>query len=132
MALQTLGSQSGDTAKTPTLRQYAKNRDGKVPQISSVKTIFSPAKFGNYTLLTDHNFRVQVSEENELHGIITDHIEEWIKTDTSLFVKIVDGLMGEWELTLNTDESSVWTEKEWGWTLEIKDRKPATKKKPLA
>lgn len=116
MSLAPIGTQKSDRPQTPTLRQYFKQK-GKCPNQSFVKTIFRPNKLPYWTLITDHDFKVVVSEDNPLHGVITDTIQQW-ETDNSCLVVVVDnGEKGHWSLSLDTDQNASWESKDWGFTI---------------
>ena len=117
MALASLGKQHGDRPITPTLRQYAK-KNGKAPNHSHVKTIFRPNKLPYYTLITDHDFKVVVAEDNPLHGVITDHLEQWSKNGQVLVVVVENGDKGIWSLSEDTDDNADWEERDWGFSIE--------------
>lgn len=129
MSGQVLGTQSSDTAKTPTLRQFYKLRNGDCPKTSFVKIVFNPGKYGGYSLVTDHNFRVQVMEDNPLHGVLTDNLPLFADNNDAIFVRILDGEKGSWELFVHENETADWEEKSWGRTAKI-TTKTETKKKP--
>lgn len=126
---QVLGSQSTDSPKTPTLRQYYKQKGGAVPKTSFVKLIFNPGKYGGYSLTTDHNFRVSILEDNPLHGYLTDHLVIHADNEDALFVRILDGGKGSFELYVSDSETASWEEKQWGFLAKI-NQKTETKKKP--
>lgn len=128
MALANLGSQKGDRPTTPTLRQYAK-KNGNAPNHSHVKTIFKPNKLPYYTLITDHDFKVVVSEDNPLHGVITDNLEQWAKNGQVLVVVVENGDKGFWSLSEDTDDSGEWEERDWGFSIGGYGAKKATRKK---
>ncbi len=116
MAHLTLGKQHSDRPQTPTLRQYHKNT-GKLPLFSHVKVIFRPGKLPYFTLVTDHDFKVVVSEDNPLHGVLTDELESWAKDNTCLLIRPDQDKIGSWELSSDTDNNSEWEEKDWGYSL---------------
>jgi len=113
MALHSVGSQSSDQPKTPTLRQFYK-LNGKCPDRSHIKTIFKPNRLPYFTFITDHNFKVVVSEENPLHKIILDTLDEWVDSQCHLVVVVDDGEKGHWSLSVDTDENTDCEEMSWG------------------
>lgn len=129
MSGQVLGSQSSDSARTPTLRQFYKQKDGKVPSTSFVKLIFKPGKGGGYGFVTDHNFRVTVLEDNPLHGHLTDNLAIYADNEDALFVRILDGSKGSWELFIADSETASWEELTWGFKATI-NQKTDPQKKP--
>lgn len=128
MALTSIGSQSSDQPKTPTLRQFYKQH-GTAPNRSHVKTIFFPNRLPYYTLITDHNFKVVVSEDNPLHGVITDGMEEWATNQVHLVVVVEDGEKGSWSLSIDTDENSDYEEMAWGYRVSLVKKTQPNKKR---
>lgn len=116
VALAALGSQKSDRPQTPTLRQFHKAR-GKTPDKSFVKTVFCPNKLPYYTFITDHDFKVVVSEDNPMYRVIQDNIQQWKADNTCLVVVVDNGEKGHWTLSFDTDDNSEWDEKDWGFTL---------------
>lgn len=108
-----------DSPKTPTLRQWYKNNEGKVPAKCSIKTIFSPGKYAGYTFLTEHGFKVTLSKESQFNDVFDIRLNELMGNDTALFVAIIDGNKGEWELEASDTERASWEEFEWGFKLAI-------------
>lgn len=129
MSGTTLGSQSSDSARTPTLRQFYKQNNGTVPNHSFVKLIFKPGKSGGYGLLTDHNFRVTVLEDNPLYGILRDQLVMFADNEDALFVRILDGSKGSFELYLSDTETASWEEMTWGFKATL-NQKTDPQKKP--
>lgn len=127
MATVSLGTQRTDRPQTPTLRQYYKG-NGKLPIKSYVKTIFKPNKLPYWTIITDHDFKVVVSEDNPLHGVITDSIEQWEKDGSCLVITPDQEQIGAWDLGLDTDNNSTWRVMDWGYSLT--DYVKSRKKKP--
>lgn len=123
MALVELGSQSSDTPKTPTLKQYIQQQGGKCPNRSTVKMIFLPGKFDTWSFITDHGFRVSIDQSNSLYDIVTDTVMEWIRTDTCLTVVVSDPKTTKWSLSVDTDENSDWQVFEWGYKLSLMPKK---------
>lgn len=123
-----IGSQKTDTAKTPTLRQWFKAKEGNVPQASVVTVIFKPNKAPNYTLVCDHGFRVSILEDNPLFNALVSETEKWQSEEACLMVEIDDGSKGAFTLSLNTNELCEWEEFTWGYKLSVKN-KPQTRTK---
>ena len=124
MAYESLGTQTGDSPKTPTLRQYIKQHGGKCPQSSNVKIIFKPGKYGGFSIVTDHNYRVQVLEDNPLHGYLLENIDSLQQEEATLVVRVSDTERVQWELTRSTDDNSSWNEFSWVYKLALMPRKP--------
>lgn len=125
-----IGSQKGDSPKTPTLRQYYTQKQGNVPPRSLVTIVFRPNKVPNYSMVSEHGFRVSVMEDNPLHSIITDSLEHWSEDGVSLFIQIDDGQKGYWTLCTDTNESCSWEEKAWGYKIvgeEKRKTRPSSK-----
>lgn len=128
MAYEPLGTQKGDTKKTPTLRQYLKSVGESYPKTTAVTTIFKPSTYGGWSLICDSRFRVEILESNPLHDYLTEHCERLGNDETALFVRIVRPQSVEWSLEVNTDENSTWESKPWGYVLKIQDKKPTRNK----
>lgn len=128
MAYVEHGSQQGDSKKTETLRQYIARVATKADWRSSVKVVFKPNTYGGYSLVTDHKFRVEVREDNPLHGVISDNLEDWAKNNISLWVRVINPEKVSWSLVESTDDIAEWEEKPWGYTLTL--RPPTPKKSP--
>lgn len=114
-----IGSQKGDSPKTPTLRQFWKQKEGKIPNTSYIKIVFPPRKVPNYSLVTEAGYRVSVLEDNPLHNIIRDGLPTWIEDGTVLAVQVDDGEKGHWSLVSLSNETGSWEEKDWGYKVEI-------------
>lgn len=125
MSYVSIGSQKTDRPTTPTLRQYLKQSGGVCPKATNVTVIFKPGNFGGWSLVCDGRFRVQILEDNPLHGILTDSIPTWSEEDSTLVVRVEDGSKPEWELSINTDSSSTWQEFDWGYKLTCDQPKPS-------
>lgn len=128
MGYESLGSQTGDSKKTPTLRQYIKQCGGKCPKSSNVKIIFKPGQYGGFSIVTDHDFRVAVLEDNPLHDYLSRNLHKLSSDETTLVVRISNPDKVEWELAIDTDWNSDWEEKTWGYKLSLQDKKPTRKK----
>lgn len=126
MAIVELGKQKTDRPQTPTLRQWAKNRE-TFPGQSHVTTIFKPNKLPYWTLIVDHGFKVVVQEDNPLHGVITDSLDDWFKEDGALVVVLHDVEKGSWSLGMDTNENADWEEFQWGYKCTIKNKPPTAK-----
>lgn len=123
-----IGSTSTDTPKTPTLRQYAKNH-GSTPNHSHAVRIFKAGKYGNWSIITDHNFRVSFGEDSPLVREFTANADEWIHEDCALVVLVENGEKGLWSLGIDDEHKTTWVEYEWGWHLaDLEKRKKPTRK----
>lgn len=123
-----IGSQKTDSDKTPTLRQYIAKCEGKCPDKSFVKIIFLPGKIPNYSLVTDHNFRVSILSGNDLFRAITENIEEWGESGASLVVLPDKDRPGAFELAVDSDSTSDWERTSWGFKLDLKPPKKTRSK----
>lgn len=121
------GSQKNDQERTPMLRDWYKQQEGKPPALHLVTTIFEPGKGKNYGLLTESNFRVNVYPSSPLYSFFQDGLQQELTADASLFVRIDDGTKGQW--TLVSEESTVcsWEAKDWGWKVVETRPRPATR-----
>ena len=117
--MSTLFHSKSDSPKTPTLRQWYRNNDGKIPHRSYVKTIFSPSKYSGYSFITEHGFKVVLDKESENNDLIDSIIGSVIEESHTLFVAIVDGSKGEWELERDEINVCQWSEHDWGYRGEV-------------
>lgn len=127
MGYETLGAQKGDSRKTPTLRQYIKEGGGKVSTTSLVKIIFKPTSYSGYSLVSDHDYRVEVLSTNPLHEYLRDQLPLHASEGDSLRIRVVNPVKVEWELELTDDYTAEYQEFPWGWKLSH-THKPDTKK----
>lgn len=118
MGHETLGTQKGDSKKTPTLRQYIKNGGGKVSITSLVKIVFKPTDYSGYSLVSDHDYRVEVLSTNPLADYLRDHLQIHSDQGDSLRIRVVNPAKCEWELEVTDDYTCEWTEYKWGWKLD--------------
>lgn len=110
---QVLGSQKGDSLKTPTLRQYYAQH-GSAPSLSHVKIIFKPNKSPAFGLVTDHGFRVNVYEDSPLHGVLTSEMDDWELHNVCLYVQVDDAEKGYWTLCIDETKRTTWEPLSWG------------------
>lgn len=131
MPFTELGSQNGDSPKTPTLRAYWRSKEGqKIPTTHPVKIVFRPNKAPNWSFVTESNFRVSVLEDNPLHSAITNHMDEWANESMGLFIEITDGAKGQWKLVASDTTGMDWEEMTWGFKVESTfTKKPDRRKK---
>lgn len=123
-----LGSDSGSAPKAPTLKQFAEKTNGKVPAISFVRIIFAPGKVPNYTLVTDHDFRVNVHKGSALFGVLNESLAEYAERNVALAVCPDSEDIGKFSLMLDDERHAEWTDKEWGWAIELSKPPTATSK----
>lgn len=129
MALAPIGSQTGDSPKTPTLRQYIQQNGGKAPNRSTVKIIFPPGKYETFTLLTDHGFRVSVDSNSPMFEVMKEQIDGWCLGCSSLVVSVDDVEKVQWSLNIDTDEAADWEVFTWGWKLDLQPKKKRDRNK---
>lgn len=111
--VQVLGSQKGDSAKTPTLRQYYAQH-GSAPKLSYVKIVFKPNKSPAFGLVTDHGFRVNVYEDSPLHGVLTTELDDWELHNVCLYVQVDNAEKGYWTLCIDETKQTTWEPLSWG------------------
>lgn len=114
MAIVILGSQDSDRPTTPTLRQWYRLEAGMGIKTSMVTTIFKPNKYGHYSFVTEHDFRVTVSKGSSLATALEEHIPVCVENDTSLVIEILDGEKGAWRIGTLENTKCQWDEESWG------------------
>lgn len=130
MAIAPIGQKNDGDRKTPTLRQYIKENDGRHPIQSNVKVVFKPNKYGGYTFITDHNFKVQLETGSATNGLIDVGIDGFREDESTLVViPEVDGKKVSFSIGLDTDQNSTWEEFDWGWKCSLLSPKNQTGKK---
>lgn len=134
MGSNVIGSQSGDSEKTPTLRQYLE-RVGKVPNRCYVKTVFLPKQSGSYGLVCDPGFRVSIPESSPLFPTFRALFEDISRTDLCLFVNVTDSDRVHWQLESCDLNATEWEETAWGlravklaYPVSTTERKTASQK----
>lgn len=130
MAIATIGEKNDGDRKTPTLRQYIKNNDGRYPIQSNVKVIFKPNKYGGHTFITDHDFKVQLESGSGTDELMSLSIETFQEEEATLVIQpIVDGKKVSFLVGQDTDSNSSWEAFEWGWKCNLLPKKKQTGKK---
>lgn len=128
-----IGKQSHDGSRTPTLREFLKS--GRTcPRNCGVTIIFKPNKTQSFGIVTESGFRVSVNSGSELYDAIDDEISGWIEGGAYLVVCPDTSKPGQFSLEVDTNESAVWKEYDWGYKLTVEDR-PKTarsRKKPTS
>lgn len=76
--------------KLPTLRQYLKLK-GKatIPKRFILLFIWTPGKFPNYTLQTEH-FRFQIDKNHPMYPLMPAIVEEMIESEKTIFLEVTD------------------------------------------
>lgn len=113
MPSQVIGSQSGDSEKTPTLRQWLQTHD-RVPNRCYVKTVFLPNKSGSFGLVTDTGFRVSVPESSPLFPTLRGIYDDIYGTGMCLFINVTDTERCHWQLESCDRHDTEWEETSWG------------------
>lgn len=109
------GSQSSDTPRTPTLRQWCKaNPDNPIPG-SVVKVIFNPGLYASYTFVTEHEFKVSVEKGSPLATYLENVLPQSLCEEVCLWIRIKDREKGSWALEGIEGTLTDWEEKVWGW-----------------
>lgn len=126
MSYKSVGSQTGDKPRIPTLRQYLKETEGKVSELSVVSVIFKPSKYGGYTLTCDNKFRVEIAKGTPLHKAVEESLPTWHEEGTSLGVTVTDTEKVVWSLVEVEGYEATWEEAPWGYKVtEHKKSKPS-------
>lgn len=99
---------SAKEEKLPTLRQYLKELPKDVTHIkSTVRLVWLPGKWDNYTLQCDH-FRVVVGRNHKLYDQLTDNVHDFTKGTSTLDVIVTDRAKVSYRLNINQEESGEW------------------------
>lgn len=123
MTFVTIGSQDTDKTKTPTLSEYWKGTGGKVPVASHVRVIFTPSTYQQYTLISDHNFKVSISIGSELWDSMANFLHEYFQQEVTLLILPNQEVMGAFSLGQDTNSVSDWEAKPWGYKLSLREKK---------
>ncbi len=130
--MRTLGSSTGELPKVPTLRQAIKARLN-LPTTNLVTTIFKPGKFPTISLICEEKFRVNVREDEALYRDLYALFPDMASEKIALFVKIPENSKGRYELLIDDESESDWSEYDWGFRMETHDkRKKRASVKPRA
>ena len=114
-----IGSRNSGETKTPTLRQFIQNNNGKFPTQSNVKVIFNPNDYGSYTFITDHNFRVQLEKGSDTALEFGAMVENLISEEATLVIIPIVEKKISFELGINTDSNSEWVVMDWGYKCTL-------------
>jgi hypothetical protein len=94
--------------KLPTIRQYLKELPKDAENIkSTVRLIWTPGKWDNYTLECDH-FRVIVNPKHKLYGQLRDNLDAFTKGSETLDVVVTDRKSVSYRLHINPEERGDW------------------------
>lgn len=124
--MRTIGQSDDRPAKTPTLREYFKQHNDSTPKQSLVVRVFLPNKYETYGFITDHDFRVQVRKGQPLYDLLADEIEMCAATSEPLWVRVLDGAKGLWELAGDDSSRISWTDNDYGFTCTGLEKRSAT------
>lgn len=113
MSSQLIGSQEGDSERTPTLRQYLQ-KHGKVAQRCYVRTIFLPSKTGSFGLVCDPGFRISIPESSPLFPIFRSLFDDIERTSLCLFVHVTDTERCHWQLESCDQNITEWESMTYG------------------
>lgn len=130
--MRTIGSSTGDFPKVPTLRQAIRARLN-IPEVNLVTLIFKPGKFPTISFQCEEKFRVNVREEEALYRDAIEILSYLVEEQVAVFVRVPPRSEGRFELLIDDDSESDWSEFEWGYRMETHDkRKKRVGKKPRA
>lgn len=130
--MRVLNASTGELPKVPTLRQAIKARLN-LPVTNLVTLIFKPGKYSVISLVCEEKFRVNVREDEPLFRDLLEIFPNLEVEEISLFVRIPEGSEGRFEVLIDDESSSEWTEFDWGFRLEShKTRGKRAGKKPRA
>lgn len=119
MPRQELGTDSGSAPKALTLIQFAKQTNGKLPKISYVTVVFVPGKVPNYTLVTQHDFRVNIHKNGALYNLLAEQLSSFAESGLALAVQPDPANIGKFALLLDDGKSAHWDERDWGYRIDI-------------
>lgn len=124
MSRQILGS--GDDERPPTLmlKDFALLNPGKLPVASHVKIIFLPTKVPNYSLITDHEFRVNIHRTSPLFQLFLDELHQWEKEGIVLQVLPSSDKPGDFSLAIEDARVCDWRIENWGYRLSPDRKRP--------
>ncbi len=130
MAIATIGTENTGDRKTPTLRQYIKENEGRYPIQSNVKVIFKPNTYGGHTFITDHDFKVQLESGSATDELMALTIETLQEEEATLVIQpVVNGKKISFLVGQDTDQNSKWESFEWGWKCSLLPPKKPDRKK---
>lgn len=130
MGFTEFGTQSSDTPKTPTLRQWIKQNPDSEVHCSPVKVIFNPASFASYTFVTEQDFKVVVEKGTPLAHYLEETLPDALRTGACLYIQIKDKSKGSWAVSALEGNVQEWEELTWGWKGGAVTVQPSPKKKP--
>ncbi len=128
MPRYTLGFGDDSRPRTPTLREYAEEMNNVLPEVSFVRIIFLPTKVPNLSLITDHDFRVNIHRTTDLFHPLLSSLEDYRISEAALLVIPSQTAIGSFDVALDDDYVVRWEKLDWGYKLsEIKPRPQPTK-----
>lgn len=130
MGFTEFGSQSTDTPKTPTLKQWIKQNPDSEIHCSPVKVIFNPAAFASYTFVTEQDFKVVVEKGSPLARYLEETLPDALHSGACLYIQIKDKKKGSWAVSALEGNVQEWEELTWGWKGGAVTIAPPPKKKP--
>ena len=126
-----LGASESNFPKPETLKQYLE-RVITPPSRSYVKTIFKPGKFPQWSLICDHNFKVNVYEGTALFDTLEELYPTIEPQDLCLYVVIDNPEKRSWSLHVEESKLTRWEERDYGVFLfnnELARKRPRASKK---
>lgn len=115
MGFKELGTQSTDTPKTPTLKQWIKQNPESQIHCSPVKVIFNPASFASYTFVTEQDFKVVVEKGSPLARYLEETLPDALLSGACLYIQIKDKEKGSWAVSALEGNDQDWEQLTWGW-----------------
>lgn len=120
-----IGSQSSDSPRTPTLRQWYKDNPDEEVVHCRIKTIFNPGVYASYTFITEQNFKVSVEKNTPLSRVLERDLPGLCHAGSTLYVEVTDKAKGKWTLASVEGSITSWEERDWGFVAkEVEASKP--------
>ncbi len=118
MTIEIIGSGDDSRPKTPTLRQFHEITGGKLPKRSPVVILFEPGKIPNFTLVTSHDFKVNVHKDHALFHLLQSRLPDWAERGVALSVIPSKERPGVFELAIDGGKQVGWKRESWGYRID--------------
>ena len=130
MGFNEIGSQSTDTPKTPTLRQWCKQNPDSEIHCSQVKVVFKPTAYASYTFVSEHDFKVVVEKGSTLANYLHNSLSDALHDGVCLYIQIKDRDKGSWAVSALEGNETDWQEFTWGYKAGTTRLAAPPQKKP--
>lgn len=106
-----------------------KNSEVAAKGAKVVTTVWLPNIYTSISLDTE-SFRLRITPKNPIYIELLDILENGSQEESALLIHILDPKTGRFEIEVSENEKAGWTQLgDYGFKLEILDRKAATKKR---